>query len=91
MFVTVDRHLLRSQDYDRCLRNACDQLYRQHINNFIHYARDQHPIFRAYDFYLSRLVELTDTHTFFIPVVDQKNGGIELLEVPDENHNHSER
>lgn len=82
MFVTVDRHLLRSQDYDRCLRNACDQLYRQHINNFIHYSRDKHPIFSEIDFYLSRIVELTDTHQFLVPVVDQTSGGIELLELP---------
>ena len=82
MFVTVDRHLLRSQDYDRCLRNACDQLYRQHINNFIHYSRDKNPIFDTADRYLSRIVELTDTHQYLVPTVDQCNGGIELLEIP---------
>lgn len=82
MFVTVDPKLMRSQDYDRCLRNACDQLYRAGVNNFIHYHHDHHPIFRVMDIYLSRIVELTDTHQFLVPVVDQTSGGIELLELP---------
>jgi len=81
MFIPVHPKLMRSQDYDVCLRAACDHLYRHGINNFIHYRRDNNQIFDAADRYLFRVVELTDTHTYLVPTVDQCHGGIELLEL----------
>lgn len=65
MFVTVDRNLMRSQDYDACLRNACDQLYKQGIQNWIYYDEPRH-------------VELLATHRHLIPVIDYPRHGIDL-------------
>lgn len=71
MFITVSKALLRSQDYDACLRAVGDYLYRLGINNFIYY-NDQQPF---------RTIKLLDTNQYFIPSIDHHRGGIELSEL----------
>lgn len=75
MFITVSKALLRSQDYDACLRSVGDYLYRLGINNFIYYNDDRFPL-RPF-----RTIKLLDTNQYFIPSIDHHRGGIELSEL----------
>lgn len=59
MHIPVSAGLLRVQNYDAALREACDQLSRQGIRNFIHYG-------------YPRSVELLDWKFSVVPVVDHK-------------------
>ena len=77
MFISVSKALMRSQDYDACLRSVGDYLYRLGINNFIYY-NDQQPF---------RIIKLLDTNQYFIPLIDHHRGGIELVEA-NQDHNY---
>lgn len=67
MFIKVDRSLLRSQDYDAALRQACDALSVQGIKNYIHYAEP------------NRVVELFNPPERLIVRIDPMRGGLWLL------------
>ena len=57
MQIPVDPVLLRQQNYDTALRQACDQLSELGIRNFIHYED-------------RRRVELLDQACSVFPVID---------------------
>lgn len=67
MFVPISPALLRSQDYDACLRAACDELSSKGIGNYIHYAQ---PV----------TVELLNPKRLMEPVINHLKCGIELRE-----------
>lgn len=67
MFIPIPEQLLRSQDYDECLRFACNELSNKGINNFIHYRNN-------------RIVELFDPPREMTVIVDFKQHGILLKE-----------
>ena len=73
MFVKVERRLLHTQDYDACLRAACDYLYRLGVNNYIHYTDP-------------RQVDLCDLNQVVTPEIDYPRGGINFAGCGDENH-----
>lgn len=67
MFIPIPDDLLRSQNYDECLRFACDELSSKGINNFIHYRNN-------------RVVELFDPPKEMVAIVDFKQHGILLID-----------
>lgn len=67
MFIPVPTSMLRSQDYDACLRFACDELSRWGIRNFIHY-RD------------IRIVELFEPTREMAVLIDYRQSGIFFIE-----------
>ena len=67
MFIPVPASMLRSQDYDACLRFACDELSKRGIRNFIHY-RD------------IRAVELFEPAREMMVLIDHLQSGIFLIE-----------
>ena len=73
MFVRVEKRLLHTQDYDACLRAACDYLYSLGVNNYIHYTEP-------------RCVDLTDLNQKFTPEIDYPRGGINFAGCDDENY-----
>jgi hypothetical protein len=66
MFISIPSVLLRSQDYDACLRFACDELSRRGIRNFIHYR-------------LIRVVELYEPTRTMAVLIDHQRTGILLI------------
>lgn len=66
MFIPIPSMLLRSQDYDACLRFACDELSKIGIRNFIHYR-------------LIRMVELYEPARMMTVLVDHQRTGILLI------------
>ena len=70
MFIQVDRQLLRNQQYDDALRQACDYLYSHGIKNYIHYAEP------------CRIVELFDPPEKLVVRIDPMRGGLWLEELP---------
>jgi hypothetical protein len=66
MFISLQSVLLRSQDYDACLRFACDELPRRGIRNFIHYR-------------LIRVVELYEPTRTMAVLIDYQRTGILLI------------
>jgi len=67
MFIPISPALLRSQDYDACLRVACDELSSKGISNYIHYAQ---PV----------TVEFLNPKRLMIPAINYLKYGIELRE-----------
>ena len=66
MFIPIPSMLLRSQDYDACLRFACDELSRCGIRNFIHYR-------------FIRVVELYEPTRTMAVLIDHQRTGILLI------------
>lgn len=66
MFIQVDKQLLRNQQYDEALRQACDALSAQGIKNYIHYAEP------------CRIVELFDPPQSLKVQIDPMRGGLWL-------------
>ena len=69
MQIPVDPVLLRQQNYDTALRQACDQLSELGIRNFIHYED-------------RRRVELLDQARSVFPVIDPMRSVIILAAEP---------
>ena len=69
MDLPVTVTLLRQQNYDAALRQACDQLSAQGIRNFIHYED-------------RRRVELLDQARSIYPVIDPMRSVIILAAEP---------
>lgn len=67
MFIPISPALLRSQDYDACLRVACDELSSKGIGNYIHYVQ---PV----------TVEFLNPKRLMVPVISHLKCGIELHE-----------
>ncbi|WP_024873142.1 hypothetical protein [Tolumonas lignilytica] len=67
MFIQVNKQLLRNQQYDDALRQACDKLSSQGIKNFIHYVEP------------CRVVELFDPPQRLKAQIDPMRGGIWLI------------
>jgi len=66
MFIHVPGDLLKSQDYDACLRYACDHLTATGVNNYIYYSEP-------------RTVEITDSGIQLSVRIDFLNAGINLF------------
>ena len=67
MFIPVPISMLKSQDYDSCLRFACDALYQQGVRNFIHYG-------------FARTVNLYDPERIMSVIIDHHRVGVSLIE-----------
>ncbi len=67
MFIPIPPQMLHSQNYDECLRFACNELSNQGIKNFIHYQ----PI---------RVVEFFDPVREMAVIIDHKESGILFVE-----------
>ena len=67
MFIAIPYGLLHSQNFDECLRFACNQLYKEGVNNFIHYEA-------------IRIVELFGPNRKMNVTIDYKIGGVLLTE-----------
>lgn len=66
MFIPIPSVLLRSQDYDACLRFACDELSKRGVRNFIHYMP-------------TRVVELYDPARMMMVLIDYEKTGIVFI------------
>ncbi len=69
MFIPVDRSLMRTQDYDSCLHQVCEQLSASGIANFFH--KNEH-------YEGERYIELIDLNKTIVPTINHVDHGINL-------------
>ena len=74
MIIQVDKQLLRNQQYDEALRQACDALSAHGVQNYIHWDWDNNNQHRV------TLVELIGQPGLFLPVINHHNNSLELRE-----------